>query len=114
VSKAYIPERGDIVWCDFDPTVGHEQAKHRPALVMSPKQFNKQTGMAWLVPITSQVKGYMLESAVATKSVTGVALVQHLRSVDWKARNVVFADRVTKGEINDALMKARAVLGAIP
>ena len=44
--RRYIPERGDLVWCDFDPTLGHEQARQRPALVLSPKLFNQKVGLA--------------------------------------------------------------------
>ncbi len=33
MARRYVPERGDVVWLQFDPQVGHEQAGHRPALV---------------------------------------------------------------------------------
>ena len=36
----YVPEAGDIVWLNFTPQAGHEQAGHRPALVPSPAAYN--------------------------------------------------------------------------
>ena len=51
----YIPEAGDIVWLDFDPQSGHEQAGHRPALVISPATYNGRTGLMLCCPLTSQI-----------------------------------------------------------
>jgi mRNA interferase MazF len=42
VSKKYVPERGDIVWLDFNPQTGHEQKGKRPAIVISPKEYNEK------------------------------------------------------------------------
>ena len=55
---AYVPARGDLVWLQFNPQAGHEQAGHRPAVVISPSSYNRRVG-----PVTSQVKGYRLRSA---------------------------------------------------
>ncbi|MBA3980687.1 MAG: mRNA-degrading endonuclease [Alcanivorax sp.] len=110
--KRYTPERGDIVWCDFDPTRGHEQAHHRPALVLSPRRFNQVTGLTWLIPITNTVRGHGLEVAVHGGTVKGVALVQQLRTVDHAARQLAFVERATPKTIAEALSKARAVLTA--
>ena len=57
-STKYIPERGDIVWLDFNPQLGHEQRGRRPALVMSYKAYNEKIGLAIFCPITSKDKGY--------------------------------------------------------
>ena len=54
----YIPQRGDIVWLDFNPQAGHEQAGKRPALVLSPKAYNHKTGLLLACPITSLGHGY--------------------------------------------------------
>lgn len=62
--STYNPDRGDIVWIDFSPQAGHEQAGRRPALVISPGAYNKKVGLAILCPITSQVKGYPFEVAL--------------------------------------------------
>ena len=85
--SSYIPDRGDLVWVDLDPTKGREQAKVRPALVVSPKSYNQKTNLALMCPVTSVQKGYPFEVAVTDKKVSGVILSDHVRSLDWKARN---------------------------
>jgi mRNA interferase MazF len=85
---AYVPERGDVVWITFNPQAGHEQAGHRPAVVLSPKTYNGKIGLALLCPITSQVKGYPFEVALPEGlPVSGVILCDQVKNLDWKARN---------------------------
>ena len=86
VSKKAIPQQGEIIWIDFDPQSGHEQAGRRPALVMSKTAYNKRIGRAFVCPITSKVKGYPFEVPVHTKSVSGVVLSDHLKNLDWTSR----------------------------
>lgn len=93
VKTAYIPDRGDLVWTDFNPQSGREQAGKRPALVLSPKVYNSKTGLAVMVPITSQIKGYPFEVAISTKVIQGVALSDHLKNLDWKSRGVSLAGK---------------------
>ncbi len=57
----YVPEAGDLIWLDFDPQVGHEQAGRRPALVLSSVRFNARTSLAFVCPVTSKIKGYASE-----------------------------------------------------
>jgi mRNA interferase MazF len=90
VTKQYIPEQGDIVWIDFNPTKGHEQHGKRPAIILSRKEYNKATGLAVVCPITSQVKGYPFEVAVNTEKIQGAILADQVRSIDWKDRKVSF------------------------
>jgi mRNA interferase MazF len=82
---AYIPDRGHIIWIDFDPQAGREQARHRPALVLSPKAYNRKTSLCVLCPMTSQVKGYPFEVLVAGKE-SSVVLADQVKSLDWRAR----------------------------
>lgn len=83
---SYTPKRGDIVWIDFDPSAGHEQAHHRPALVLSPEPFNKQIQLALVAPITSRVRGHGFEVAVDTDKTKGVVLCQQVKTIDYAAR----------------------------
>jgi mRNA interferase MazF len=90
VGPGYVPDRAHIIKINFDPQVGHEQAGWRPALVLSPAAYNK-IGMAIVVPITNQVKGYPFEVAMpAGGATTGVILSDAIKSVDWKARRARF------------------------
>ena len=62
--RGYAPERGDLVWIDFNPQAGHEQAGRRPAVVLSPSSYNRKVGLAILCPVTNQRKGYPFEVAI--------------------------------------------------
>lgn len=89
---AYTPDRGDILLLNFDPTLGSEQRGVRPAVVISPKAYNGASGLALMCPITSVPKGYPFEVMVmTTKGISGVALADQIRCIDWKAR---FAKRI--------------------
>jgi mRNA interferase MazF len=106
----YCPESGDLIWIDFDPQVGHEQAGHRPALVLSPKSFNQRTSLAFICPITSRVKGYPFEVELpSTSAIRGVILCEHLRSMDWQGRGAKFAAGVSR----DTLLEARETIARI-
>ncbi|NOY43053.1 MAG: endoribonuclease MazF [Planctomycetes bacterium] len=95
---AYIPDRGHIIWIDFDPQAGREQAHHRPALVLSPKAYNRKTSLCVLCPMTSRIKGYPFEVLVATGE-PSVVLADQVKSLDWKARNAK-----KKGEVDDDVL----------
>ncbi|MBT2134856.1 type II toxin-antitoxin system PemK/MazF family toxin [Croceibacterium sp. LX-88] len=100
VKAVYQPDRGHFVELDFTPNAGTEQGGHRPALVLSPKRFNIATGLMIAVPVTNQVKGSPFEVKIPRGcGVTGVVLSDHVKSVDWIARNTRF-----KSEASDELM----------
>ena len=81
------PKQGEIIWIDFDPQSGHEQAGRRPALVISQTAYNQRIGRAFVCPITSKVKGYPFEVPVHTASVSGVVLSDNFKNLDWQARS---------------------------
>lgn len=88
---AYAPKRGDVVNIDLSPQVGHEQAGHRPALVMSADAYNERLGLAIVCPITNQKKGYPFEVDIpAGVGVTGVVMADQAKSVDWQGRGATF------------------------
>jgi mRNA interferase MazF len=94
-SKVYVPERGDIVWLNFSPQEGREQAGHRPALIISPMIYN-DLGLALVCPITNSTKGYPFEVPIPSGiNTTGVVLADHLKSIDWKARKAEFIEKVS-------------------
>ena len=88
------PQQGEIIWIDFDPQSGHEQAGRHPALVLSRLAYNQRIGRAFVCPITSKVKGYPFEVAIKTTSVTGVALSDHLKNVDWVSRRAALTGEI--------------------
>ena len=97
----YVPDRGDVVWIDFDPQAGHEQAGRRPALVLSPAHYNAYMGLVVVCPITRQVKGLPFEVPMPPGlPIGGVVFVGHVKSQDWVARRVAFACRVPPSALN--------------
>ncbi|MBI4354164.1 MAG: endoribonuclease MazF [Candidatus Omnitrophica bacterium] len=109
---SYHPKRGDIVWLTFSPHAGHEQAGHRPALILSPESYNRKVGLALACPITTQVKGYPFEVAIPTGlEVSGVILVDQLKSLDWKARKARFCCTVPVATVSEVLRKLGPLLG---
>lgn len=106
VVSDYCPERGDIVWLDFDPQSGHEQKSRRPAIVISPKIYDSKTGLALFCPITNQVKGYPFEVLLpANLAVTGVIIADQIKSLDWKVRNAEFIVKAPKNVLNETMNK---------
>lgn len=84
---AQVPERGDVVWLEFNPQAGSEQAGRRPALVISPTSYNRKVGLALVCPVTSRVKGYPFEVELPRGlEAEGVILCDQLKSLDWRAR----------------------------
>ena len=107
---AYTPDKGDIVWLNFNPQAGHEQRGLRPALVITPKEYNKKTNLAICCPITSHVKGYPFEVQINGKKVIGVALADHLKNLDWKAREVKFIEKASSSVLKECINKISALL----
>ncbi len=107
----YSPNRGDIVWINFNPQAGHEQAGRRPALILSPKSYNSKVGLAILCPITSKRKGYPFEVQIPEGlSIRGVILSDQAKSMDWKTRNTEFICKLDNQSVEQVLQKLHALL----
>lgn len=107
---AYVPEAGDIVWLQFDPQAGREQAGHRPAVVLSPASYNRLSGMMICCPTTTRIKGYPFEVALSG-SPPSVVLADQAKSQDWGARQVRRKGRVSVGELAEVRAKLRTLIG---
>lgn len=105
---SYIPEAGDIVWLQFNPQAGHEQAGHRPALVLSPAKYNK-FGLMLCCPMTTKVKGYPFE-VVIQGSQTSAVLADQVKSLDWKVRKAKRKGQVTSVELTEVRAKSVALI----
>lgn len=106
----YIPKRRDLVWLDFTPQFGKEIKKTRPALVVSPFKYNKKTGLALFMPITSQVKDYPFECLITTQEIAGAILCDQIRSLDWQARKATFITTLPEDNFIEAMSKVRLLL----
>lgn len=113
MAKRYVPERGDVVWLQFDPQAGHEQAGKRPALVISPAAYNGRVGLALVCPITSHRKGYPFEVVLpASFKIQGVVLADQVKSLDWQVRHAERVDRVPGDVLDEAVAKIRVLIEA--
>jgi len=110
VSRPYVPEAGDVVWLRFDPQAGHEQAGHRPALVLSPASYNGTRGMMVCCPMTSKIKGYVFE-VLDGQSPPGAILADQIKSLDWRARRATRKGAVTAAVLADVRAKVKALIG---
>jgi mRNA interferase MazF len=111
MARASVPERGDVVWLQFNPQAGHEQAGHRLALVISPKAYNRKVGLALFCPITSQVKGYPFEVVFGPSSkVQGAVLADQIKSLDWRARGAKRFERAPDALVADVLARIATLL----
>jgi mRNA interferase MazF len=111
MARRYIPDRGDLVWLQFNPQSGHEQAGHRPAVALSPRAYNQRSSLALFCPITSRIKGYPFEVVLPDGlPIGGAVLCDQAKSLDWAARQAKFAGKLPPAAIEDILSKLIALL----
>jgi mRNA interferase MazF len=104
--RKWVPNTGDIIWVDLNPTVGHEQAGRRPALVLSPSSYNEKTSLLLACAMTNQAKGYPFEVPMPNG---GVVLADQVKCLDWRFRNARAKDRASE----EVVELVRALLGAL-
>lgn len=110
--RRYIPERGDIVWLEFNPQAGYEQAGHRPALVVSPRAYNEKVGLALFCPVTSNIKGYPFEVILPdSHKVSGAILSDQIKSLDWRVRKAKKMASAPQDVLEEVLAKILTLLG---
>lgn len=108
-----VPDRADVVWLDFNPQAGHEQAGLRPALVLSPKEYNRKTGLAVFAPVTSKVKGYPYEVPLPPGlPVQGVVLADQVKSLDWRNRRAKPFGRVPDELVDDVAARLATLISS--
>ena len=111
-TRRWIPERGDLIWLTFVPQAGREQTGRRPALVLSPGIYNGKTNLAVVCPITSHVKGYPFEVSLPRGGpIEGCILADHMKNIDWKARNARLIGRASASLLSDVLDNVSSLLG---
>jgi mRNA interferase MazF len=110
VPKSYVPDAGDIVWLEFDPQAGREQAGHRPALVLSAAAYNEKVSLAVCCPLSTQVKGYPFEVEVKEGKTTSVVLSDQVKSLDWRERRAKFKSKITSAQLKQARENIKALL----
>lgn len=110
MKPTWVPDAGDIIWLNFDPQLGHEQAGHRPAVVLSPSSYNALTGLLLCVLMTTRAKGYRFEVPIAGER-EGIALADRVKSFDWRARKATKKGRTSQVELEAIRARARILVG---
>jgi mRNA interferase MazF len=110
MAQGYVPDAGDIVWLDFSPQAGHEQAGSRPALVLSPRAYNGKTSLMICCPMTTQIKNYPFEVLI-TGERKSVVLADQVKSVDWRSRNAKRKGVASADELGEVRAKVLALIG---
>ena len=112
VARTYIPDAGDLIWLTFDPQAGHEQRGRRPALILSPRAYNSKARLAIACPITTHVKGYPFEVPLPPGGkISGAVLADHVKNLDWRARQVAFEAKAPADIVIDVRERLRVLLG---
>jgi mRNA interferase MazF len=112
VARGYVPDTGELIWLDFNPQAGREQAGRRPAVVLSPRAYNDKSSLAIVCPVTSQVKGYPFEVSLPEGlPVGGVILADHLKSLDWRVRRAERAGKLPRHVFEEVLLRIGPLLG---
>jgi mRNA interferase MazF len=107
---SYVPDAGDIVWIHFDPQAGREQARHRPAIVLSPAGYNARAGLLLCCPTTTKIKDYPFEVKLSGRPAS-VALADQVKSFDWRARNAQKKGKAAPAELAEIRAKLHALIG---
>ncbi|WOG26653.1 type II toxin-antitoxin system PemK/MazF family toxin [Endozoicomonas sp. 8E] len=105
----YIPDRGDVVWINFDPSSGREIRKRRPGLVLSNKLYSRFTKYALVAPITSTIRGWPFEVKIDGGDVSGVALCEQIKSLDYISRELEFIEKADPDAVEEAIAKIVAI-----
>ena len=107
--RAYVPDAGDVVWLKFDPQAGHEQAGHRPALVISPANYNGKSGLMVCCPMSTKVKRHPFEVLTEVDGIECAVLSDQVKSLDWKIRRAKKKATVS----TDVMLHVRAKIKAL-
>jgi len=110
MARSYVPDSGDIVWISFDPHAGHEQARLRPAVVLSPATYNEKTSLMVCCPMTTHIKNYPFEVIIAGATLSAV-LADQVKSVDWQKRRARRKGTIAAVELAEVRAKIRALIG---
>ncbi|WP_125714854.1 type II toxin-antitoxin system PemK/MazF family toxin [Companilactobacillus kedongensis] len=91
----YTPHQGDLIFLNFDPSVGREIKKRRPAIVMSSDQYNSKTGYIAICPITSTIRDSLMYVDIHARKISGQINAIQFRTIDFISsdRDIQFVER---------------------
>lgn len=105
-----VPDSGDVLWIDFGPPIGREQAGRRPALIVTSRDYNQRSSVLVACPITRRSRNWPFEVRLPPVGVlTGYVLVDQIKSIDSALRAFKLAGRVPE----ETLAEVRGRLAAL-
>lgn len=107
---AYQPDRGDVAWINFEPQAGREQAKNRPALILTNREFNVDTGLLIACPITRTDRPFGSRVKLSGTGTTGFVMVEQVKSIDWRVRGAAFIETAPQAVLRDVELVLDAIL----
>jgi mRNA interferase MazF len=108
----YVPDRNDIIWLDFDPTKGKEVGKYRPALVLSSKDYNRQTGLLICCPISTSIRGSATEVSLGNLEKPSVVASSLIQTLSWQDRKAIYITKAESGVLEQVLVRIIPLIGA--
>lgn len=112
MDKPYLPERNHVIWLDFEPGKGREIGKYRPALVLSSREYNRQTGLIICCPISTSIRGGVTEVAINNLKQPSVVAANLIQTLSWKQRQAKFITEAEAGVMDDVLFRIIPLIGA--
>ena len=112
MTKSYIPERNHIVYLDFEPTRGKEIGKYRPALILSSKEYNKNTGLIICCPISTSIRGGITEVPINNLEKPSVVAASLIQTLSWKERKIKFLADAELDVMEGVLIRLLPLIGA--
>lgn len=107
---AYLPDQGDLAWINFDPQVGREQAKNRPALILTASDFNATTGLLVVCPVTRTERPWRTRVRLVGTTTIGFIMIEQMKSLDWLVRGAAFIERVPQALLDDVKSRIMTML----
>lgn len=108
----YVPNRNDLIWLDFEPTKGKEIGKYRPALVLSSRQYNKQTGLLICCPVSTSIRGAPTEVLIDNLEQSSVVVASLIQTLSWQNRKAKFIASADEGVLDQVLLRILPLIGA--
>ena len=112
MNSPYIPDRNDIIWLDFEPVKGREIGKYRPALVLSSKAYNRQTGLLICCPVSTSIRGGRTEVPVNNLDKASVVAASLIQTLSWRNRQAKFIAHAESGVMDEVLLRLIPLMGA--
>lgn len=110
--KLYVPNRGDVICLDFEPTKGNEIGKYRPSLILSDQSYNLKTGYVICCPVSTSIRGGPGEVPLEKLDKPSVVVTGFIQTVSWKARRPKYIYTVGPDTLRDVYLRLLPIIGA--